>query len=165
MAPNTGPYWHSSGKGVTPNDALNYYAALKTLTNDELAREQQRLQDEMASSPANRLPALQLVLLAVLPNQTMISPQQSLKFLETARQDADLHQQMADLLILLADRLSSHLTVQAQSKQGSKTLRSTRKKLSNQSDELAICREERDDLANKLQQLQNIERDLLGRER
>jgi uncharacterized coiled-coil DUF342 family protein len=133
----------------------------------------------MESAPDNRLPALQSLLLAVLPGQALVPPDQSIKLLETARQDADLHRQLADLFILLGDQLSSHVTVQAQSKKGSQTLRSTRKKLSTQAEDLTECRQERDalaedltacrqnrnDLDEKLQKLQNIERDLIGRER
>ncbi len=162
---NAGPYWHSSGSGTDLAAALAYYAALKTLTNDELGREHKRLLEAMEGAPDNRLSALQLVLLAVLPGQTLVATDQSIKLLETARQDADLHRQLADLFILLGDQLSSHVTVQAQSKQGSQALRSTRKKLSTQAEDLTTCRQERDDLTEKLQKLQNIERDLIDRER
>jgi len=162
---NAGPYWHSSATGANLNDALAYYAALKTLSTDELNREHKRLLEEMESTPDNRVPALQLVLLAVLPGQTLIATDQAIKFLETARQDADLHRQLADLFILLGDQISSHVTVQAQSKQENKALRSTQKKLSTQAEDLATCHRERDDLAEKLQKLQNIERDLFDRER
>ncbi len=176
---NAGPYWHSQGPGSTLGDALAYYAALKTLSPDELNHEQKRLLEELEATPENRLPALQLVLLAVLPGQTLIAPDQSIKLLETARFDAELHRQLADLFILLGDQLSSHITVQAQTKQGSQTLRSTRKKLSTQAEDLTACRQERDDvtvdltacrqnrddLADKLQKLQNIESDLIGRGR
>ena len=162
-----GPYWHSLGSdGPTAREALAYYAALKTLRSEELDREHKRLRGEMADRPpeAGGLPALQLLLLAVVPGQTVIPPDQSIKLLETARQDAALHRQLADLFILLGDQLASRLTVQAQSKQGSQTLRSTRKKLTSQGDDLANCRRERDDLADKLEQLQSIERDLMNRE-
>jgi len=176
---NAGPYWHSTGTGANFSDALAYYAALKTLTSEELALEHKRLLAEMARTPDNRLPALQSVLLAVLPGQTMVPPDQAIKHLESARQDAALHRQLADLLILLGDQLSSHATVQTQSKQGSQTLRSTKKKLSVQTEDLTTCRQERDILAEalttcrqeydavaeKLQKLQNIERDLIERER
>ena len=161
-----GPYWHSLGSdGPTAREALAYYAALKTLRNEELDREHKRLRGEIAgSAEGGGLSALQLVLLAVVPGQTVIPPDQSIKLLETARQDAALHRQLADLFILLGDQLASRLTVQAQSKQGSQTLRSTRKKLTSQGDDLANCRRERDDLADKLEQLQSIERDLMNRE-
>lgn len=160
-----GPYWHSLGNdGPTSGEALAYYAALKTLRSEELDREHKRLRGEMAGPSAGGLPALQLLLLAVVPGQGLIPPDQSIKLLETARQDVTLHRQLADLFILLGDQLSSRLTVQAQSKQGSQTLRSTRKKLSSQGDDLANCRRERDDLADKLEQLQSIEQDLMNRE-
>jgi hypothetical protein len=177
---NAGPYWHSSGiGGANLNDTLAYYAALKTLSSDALSQEHKRLLEDMGREPENRVPILQFVLLAVLPGQTLILPDQSTKLLETARLDADLHRQLGDLFILLGDQLSSHVTVQVQSKQDSKTLLSTRKKMTTQaeeltacrlerdelSDNLTVCRRERDGLAEKLQKLQNIERDLIGRER
>jgi len=160
-----GPYWHSDGPEATPADALAYYGALKPLTGDELDNEHKRLLQEVESSPGNQVPALQLVLLASLPAQKLVSPEQAIKFLETARQNADLHRQLADLFILLNDQLNSHVTVQAQSKQGSQTLRSTKKKLTTQSEDLNACRQERDELAEKLLKLQNIERDLIDRDR
>lgn len=160
-----GPYWHSDGPEATTADALAYYGALKPLTGDELDNEHKRLLQEVESSPGNQVPALQLVLLASLPAQKLVSPEQAIKFLETARQNADLHRQLADLFILLNDQLNSHVTVQAQSKQGSQTLRSTKKKLTTQSEDLNSCRQERDELAEKLLKLQNIERDLIDRDR
>lgn len=162
---DAGPYWHSAGPETPLADALAYYAALKPLTGDEVQNEHKRLMDEVEGSPDTGITALQLVLLAALPGQTLISPDQSIKFLESARQDADLHRQMADLFVLLGDRLSSHVSVQTKSKQDTKALRSTQKKLSTQAEELTACRQERDDLATKLQKLQNIERDLIDRER
>jgi len=165
IEPSAGPYWHSSGTGVTLNEALAYYAALKTLSTDELSLEHKRLLADMETATDHRLSALQLVLLSVLPGQTLVAPEQSVKFLENARQDADLHRQLADLFILLGDQLSTHVTVQVQSKQGTKTLRSTQKKLGTLAEDLTACRRERDDLADKLQKLQNIEHDLIERER
>ncbi|MDD5758358.1 MAG: hypothetical protein PHI06_04680 [Desulfobulbaceae bacterium] len=162
---SAGPYWHSDGPEATLADALAYYGALKPLTSDELDSEHKRLLQAIESSPGDQVPALQLVLLAGLPDQKLVTPEQAIKFLETARQNADLHRQLADLFILLNDQLTSHVTVQAQSKQGSQTLRSTRKKLTTQSEDLNACRQERDDLAEKLQKLQNIERDLIDRDR
>lgn len=162
---SAGPYWHGQGNdGPTVGEALAYYAALKTLRREELDREHKRLRGEMAGPSAGGLPALQLLLLAVVPGQGLIPPDQSVKLLEAARQDVTLHRQLADLFILLGDQLSSRLTVQAQNKQGSQTLRSTRKKLTAQGDDLANCRRERDDLADKLEQLQSIEQDLMNRE-
>lgn len=165
MELTAGPYWHSSGPEATIIDALAYYGALKPLTNDEISIEHKRLIQEMESAPEDQVPALQLVLLAELPGQKLVTPEQAIKFLETARQNADLHRRLADLFILLNDQLSSHVTVQAESKQGNQTLRSTRKKLTNQSEDLTACRQERDDLAEKLQKLQDIERDLIDRDR
>lgn len=163
--PNAGPYWHSSGKNVNLADALAYYTALKTLTSDELGREHERLIKEADSAPGNRLPPLQLVLLAVLPEQALVGQEKAIKLLETARLNADLHRDLADLFVLLGDQLSSRLTAQDHSKQESQSLRSTRKKFKTQSEALAACRQEREDLAAKLQKLQDIERSLMERER
>lgn len=159
------PYWHSSGPKSTPSEALAYYAALKPLTGDELSNEHKRLMDEVEASSDSGLPALQLLLLAALPGQTLVAPDQSIKLLETARQDADLHRQLADLFILLGDRLSANVSAHSKGNQDSRALRATQKKLSAQTEELTACRQERDDLATKLQKLQNIERDLIDRER
>ena len=161
---NAGPYWHSSGQGVNQADALAYYTALKTLTKDELSREHERLVKGADSPPDNRLPALQKLLLAALPEQELIEAEQAIKLLETARQDADLHRELAGLFVLIGDQLASRLTVHSKNKQESQTLRASLKKCKTQNEALTACRKERDDLAAKLQKLQDIERGLMERE-
>lgn len=163
--PNAGPYWHNTGQGVALADALAYYAALKTLTKDELGREHERLVKDTDSAPGNRLSALQLLLLAVLPEQGLIEAEKAIRVLETARQDADLHRDLAGLFVLLGDQLSARSAEHKQEKQEGQALRTTRKQLRDQTEALTTCRQERKDLADKLQKLQEIERDLLGRER
>lgn len=161
---NAGPYWHSTGQGVNQADALAYYTALKTLSKDELSREHERLVKGADTPPDNRLPALQMVLLATLPEQELIDQEQAIKLLETARQDADLHRELAGLFVLLGDQLASRLAVQNKNKQESQTLRASLKKSKTQNEALTACRKERDDLAAKLQKLQEIERSLMERE-
>lgn len=162
---NAGPYWHSTGKGANPADALAYYAALKPLTGDELRREHERLVKAADGSPGSGLPPLQLVLLAVLPGQDLIDQEKAIRLLETARQDTDLHRDLADLFVLLGDQISALRAADEQNKEESQSLRSTRKKFKTQSETLAACRREREDLAAKLQKLQDIERSLMERER
>ena len=162
--PGAGPYWHATSDKVTLADTLAYYAALKTLKSDELNHEYQRLL-EAAAAPQNRLPHLQLVLLAVLPAQNLVEPGEATKHLESSRQDADFHRELADLLILLDDQLTARLSGQSQSNQGGQTSRVSLRKYKKQGAALDACRLERDDLAKKLQQLQEIERGLMDRER
>lgn len=162
--PGAGPYWHATSDHVTLADTLAYYAALKTLKSDELSHEYDRLM-EAAGAPENRLPHLQLVLLAVLPEQNLVEPEEATRQLETSRQDADFHRDLADLLILLDDQLTARAAVQVQSKQGNQTSRVSLKKFKKQTEELDACRQERDDLADKLEKLQEIERGLMNRER
>jgi predicted ribosome quality control (RQC) complex YloA/Tae2 family protein len=162
--PEAGPYWHGTGSQVRLDDALAYYAALKTLKSEELSHEYQRL-IEAAASPVNRLAHLELVLLAVLPDQSLVNPEEATRQLEAARQDADIHRDLGDLLILLDDQLDSRQTKQTQKQQGSQTLRSLRKKMKSQSEELEACRAEKEDLADKLQKLQDIEHSLMDRDR
>ena len=162
--PGAGPYWHATSEQVTLADTLAYYAALKTLNSEELRHEYQRLL-EAAAAPQNRLPHLQLVLLAVLPEQTLVEPSEATRQLATSRQDADFHRDLADLLILLDDQLTARLSVHSQSKQGSQTSLVSLSKYKKQTEELDACRLERDDLAEKLEKLQEIERGLMDRER
>ena len=164
LPPEAGPYWHGPAGPVTQAEALAYYAALKTLKPSELSLEYQRLL-EVVDTPTGRLARLQLVLLASLPGQTLVEKEEAITDLTATRQDADFHRDLADLLILLDDQLSSRMAVQGQNKEESQRLRAARKRLKNQSEALEECRTERDDLADKLQKLQDIERGLLGRER
>lgn len=169
--PQAGPYWHGAGGPVTMAEALAYYAALKTLKGSELILEHQRLLEEVDSSEG-RLARLQLVLLATLPEQTLMKPEEAITHLTSTRQDAEFHRDLADLLILLDDQLSIRLTAKGQEKEEGQKLRSLRKRLKSQTEELETCRTEReecrterDELAGKLQKLQEIERGLIGRER
>ena len=161
-----GPYWHATSDLVTMADTLAYYTALKSLKDDELNREYQRLL-EAAAAPESRLPHLQLVLMAVLPEQNLIDREEATRQLEMSRQDADFHRDLGNLLILLDDQLSSRQPAQSQSQgqQESQTpSRVSLKKYKKQGEELEACRRERDDLADKLQKLQEIERDMMERE-
>lgn len=169
--PEAGPYWHGDGGPVTMAEALAYYAALKTLKGSELILEHQRLLEAVGADD-DRLARLQLVLLAALPGQTLVEPEAAISHLTSTRQDAEFHRDLADLLILLDDTLSSRQTAKGENKEEGQKLRSLRRKLKGQTEELEGCRKEqeecaaaREDLAGKLQKLQEIERGLLGRER
>jgi hypothetical protein len=162
--PEAGPYWHATGRQIHMDDALAYYVALKTLKSEELGHEYQRLTEAVAS-PANRLAHLEILLLAALPDQSLVKPEEATKQLEAARQDADIHRDLGDLLILLDDQLGSRQTKQAQKQQGSQSLRSLRKKMKTQSEEMDACIAEKEELADKLQKLQEIEHSLMDRDR
>jgi len=160
-----GPYWHQTSETASLADAMAYYAALKTLTSDELGQEHQRLLAAIDSAET-RIANVQLLLLACLPGQTLVDSAQAVKLLETARQDASLHREMGNLFILLNDQLTSRVaTPKTQEQDCGQALRTARKKAKAQGAELSTCREERDDLAGKLKKLQDIERGLLDRER
>lgn len=163
-AATAGPYWHGKGGAATLADALAYYTALKTLKRDELSHEQERLA-EAVDTNKNRLARLQSVLLAALPEQTFIDPDEAIEQLAMTRQDAEFHRDLANLLILLDDLLSSRQATQEQSKGEERRLRVARKRLNAKDDELETCLAEQKELAGKLRQLQEIERGLLDRER
>ena len=186
--PGAGPYWHATAEQVNPADALSYYAALKTLNSQELNHEYQRLL-LAAAAPDNRFAHLQLLLMAMLPGQTLLAVDEATRHLEASRQDATFHRELANLLILLDDQLTSRQTTQQSpnpGKQESPPVRISQKKFKKQSEELASCqqesencqqelegcqqesescRQERTDLADKLQKLQEIERGMMDRER
>ncbi len=163
--PGAGPYWHATGEHVNLTDTLAYYAALKTLKPEELSREYQRLLED-AAAPENRLPHLQLVLLAALPAQTLLESEEATQHLEMSRQDPDFHRDLGNLLVLLDDQLTARPTVQSQSKKEQQTTSQVSlRKFKKQAAELEACRQERDELADKLQKLQEIERSLIDRER
>lgn len=157
-----GPYWHQESAEVGPADALTYYAALKVLTRDELVLESQRLQKALDAG-GNRLVNIQLVMLACLPGQTLVDANQAVQALAAARQDSDFHRQLGNLLILINDQLASQETTKSLEHDCSQALLVARKKTKANGGELAACREERDDLAIKLQKLQDIERGLIDR--
>lgn len=181
-AADGGPYWHPASAEIGPADALAYYGALKTLSVDELSHEQQRLEAAIAEA-GSPLPHLQRLLLACLPEQRLVDGDQARQSLAQARQDAALHRRLAPLFVLLDDQLVARQTpAQAQGKesgQGNQALRLCRQKAKAQAAELATCqgemaksqgevtacRDEREELAGKLQKLQEIERGLRDRER
>lgn len=158
------PYLSQSLETVGPVDALAYYAALKILTSDELTLEHQRLLKAIDSTD-NRLAHVQRVLLACLPGQTLVDLSLAVKSLEAVRHDADLHRELGDLFVLLNDQLTASAMIRSQDQDCAQSLLTARKKTKAQSGDLAICRRERDQLASKLQKLQDIERGLLDRQR
>lgn len=158
-----GPYWHQE-YGVTGlAEALTYYTELKELTADELIQEHQRLLDASEDS-GNRIAKVQLVLFSCLPEQQLVDLKQAAQIVEDARQDTDFHPELGNLFVLIYDQLASLSVAKSQGQEYAQSLVVTQKKVRDQGRELASCREQRNEIAGKLQQLQDIERGLLERE-